>query len=184
MPKRADKTTIDTLTEETSKVSSVAEKKVATKKEKKNVTPLEDADEIEVVSLIPNISYLDNETMDMYKWESVGDTETINFSVIKKMWRNHKGYFNKLWLKPLDERVIEKFHLQKIYDKYDYLLEKKNYTKENVNKISEALEEVPKYLKFTIADKVKTLVTDGEISNIQVIKALEKKLNVDLFDLI
>lgn len=184
MPKKADNTTIDSVTEEVSTTSSVTEKKVVAKKEKKNVTPLEDADEIEVVSLIPNISYLDNETMDMYRWESVGDSETMNFGAIKKMWRNHKGYFNKLWLKPLDERVIKKFNLQKIYDKYDYLLESKNYTKENMNKISEALEEIPKYLKFTIADKIKTLVAEGEISNIHVIKVLEKKLNVDLFDLI
>ena len=40
-----------------------------------NVEPLEDSDEIEVVSLIPNVSYKDSKTFDMYKWDEIGHVE-------------------------------------------------------------------------------------------------------------
>ena len=52
-----------TVVEESATVVS-SEKKV---KNTKNVKPLSDTDEIEIVSLIPNVSYLDKDTNDYYQ---------------------------------------------------------------------------------------------------------------------
>lgn len=146
--------------------------------------PLKDTDEIEIVSLIPNVSYVDTETNDTYEWNEVGDVEFMEFSAIKKMNRNFKSYFNKLWLKPNDERVIEKFGLKRLYEKYDFLLKYENYTRANITKITESLSSIPMGLKFSISDKIKEFVENEKITDVQVIKNLEKVLNTDLFELI
>jgi hypothetical protein len=152
-----------------------------TKKSTK-VKSLEDYDEIEVVSLIPNVSYKDSKTLDMYQWDDIGHVEYMSFETLKNMWRNNKGYFKYMWLKPNDDRVINKFGLTKTFEKYEYLMDASNYTKENINSICEAISGTPNGLKFAICDKIKSFVADGEVTDVSVIKALEKHLKIDLIE--
>ena len=161
-------------------VAEMNEKETKTTKKSVNVEPLEDSDEIEVVSLIPNVSYKDSKTLDMYEWNEVGHTEYMTFDTLKNLWRNNKGYFKNLWLKPMDDRVISKFGLTKTFEKYEYLMEGSNYTRKNINTICDAIKETPNGLKFSICNKVKSLVVNGELVDVFVIRELEKRLNIDL----
>ena len=153
-----------------------------TKTAKKSIKaqPLEDSDEIEVISLVPNVSYKDSKTLDMYEWHEAGHSEYMTFDTLKNMWRNNKGYFKNLWLKPMDDRVINKFALTKTFEKYEYLMDGSNYTKENIKAICDAIKGTPNGLKFAICNKVKNLVINGEVADIFVIKELEKRLQIDL----
>lgn len=174
------KTTVDSeVTEavvENTTASVIEEKTTVVKKEKE----LMDTDEIEVISLIPNVSYKDNKTGDMYEWENVGDTEFMFFGVLKEMRRGYKSYFNELWLKPLDSRVIKHFGLNKIYDKYEFLMDKAAYTRENITETCEGIIALPNGLKLTMFNKIKNFISNGEISDVNVIRTLERKLNIDL----
>lgn len=143
---------------------------------------LKDTDEIEVVSLVPNISYKDSKTLDMYEWDEVGHVEPMSFEALKNMWRNNKGYFKNLWLKPCDDRVINKFGLTKTFEKYEYLMDASNYTRKNIDALCEAISDTPNGLKFAICDKIKSMVVNGEVTDASVLKALEKHLNIDLID--
>ncbi len=176
---------IDEVVEEniTEIITDTVEKMIE-KDEKKSikVEPLEDFDEIEVISLVPNVSYKDSKTLDMYKWEEVGHVEYMTFDTLKNMWRNNKGYFNNLWLKPNDDRVLNKFGLTKKFEKYEYLMDGSNYTDENIEAICKAIKETPNSLKFSICNKVKNLVITGEVTNVFVIRALENRLQIDLID--
>lgn len=165
-----DDTVVETEMNENEKVSKKAAK----------VEPLMDSDEIEVVSLIPNVSYKDSKTLDMYYWDEVGHIEYMNFETLKNMWRNNKGYFKNLWLKPNDDRVVNKFGLTKTFERYEYLMKASNYTKKNIDAICEAISNTPNGLKFSICDKIKNMVIDGEISDISVIKRLGDHLKIDL----
>ena len=149
---------------------------------KKSVKPLEDSDEIAVISLVPNVSYKDSKTLDMYEWHEVGHIEYMTFDTLKNMWRNNKGYFKNLWLKPNDDRVINKFGLTKTFEKCEYLMDGSNYTKKNINLICDAIKGTPNGLKIAICDKVKSLVIDGEVTDVFVIRELEKRLHIDLID--
>ena len=144
--------------------------------------PLYDSDEIEVKSLIPNVSYKDSKTNDMYEWDKDGHVELMTFETLKNMWRNNKGYFKNLWLKPNDDRVINKFGLTKTFEKYEYLMDGSNYTKSNIKAICSAIKETPNGLKFSICNKVKNLVISGEVTDIFVIRELEKRLQINLVD--
>lgn len=159
---------------------SVATFTVATEIDNERDKPLLDTDEIEVISLIPNVSYKDSHSGDFYEWDTVGHSEYLTFETLKNMWRNSKGYFRNMYLKPLDERVIERFKLENIYDKYEFLMDSSNYTKSGISKVCETISNSPNSLKFAICNKIKELVEAGEISDIFVIRSLEKQFDLDL----
>lgn len=143
---------------------------------------LRDSDEIEVVSLVPNVSYKDSKTLDMYEWDEIGHVEPMTFETLKNMWRNNKGYFKNMCLKPNDDRVINKFGLTKTFEKYEYLMNVSNYTKKNIDAICNAISETPNGLKFTVCNKVKNWVVDGELTDVHVIRELEKRLKIELIE--
>ena len=161
-------------------VEKVIEKDKETEKELVKEEPLKDDDEIEVVSLVPNVSYKDKTTGDMYEWDEVGHIELMTFGTLKNMWRGYKGYFRNMWLKPNDNRVVNQFGLTKTFEKHEYLMDGKNYTKKNINAICDAISDVPNGLKFAICDKVKNLVISGELTDVNTIKVLENRLKIDL----
>lgn len=146
----------------------------------KKSKPLFDTDEIEVISLVPNVSYKDSHSGDFYEWDTVGHSEYLTFETLKNMWRNSKGYFRNMYLKPLDDRVIERFKLKNVYDKYEFLMDGSNYTKSGISKVLEMISNSPNSLKFAICNKIKELVEIGEITDISVIRSLERQLNLDL----
>lgn len=148
------------------------------------VEPLVDTDEIEVVSLIPNVSYKDSKTNDMYEWDDVGHVEYMDFGTLKNMWRNAKGYFRNMWLKPLDERVIKQFGLTSTFENYEYLMNQSTYVRKNISKFCDAIASAPNGLKYTVCNRVKALVMNGDISDIAVIKALDKELGMELSSLV
>ena len=154
------------------------EKKNETRKVSRN--PLNDIDEINVVSLVPNVSYEDSKTGDMYEWDIVGHIEPMTFETLKNMWRNHKGYFREMLLKPEDERVITQFGLTKTFEKYDFLMDESSYKRNNIDALCSTISSAPNGLKFAIVNRVKDMVATGVLSDVSVIKALEKQLNLDL----
>ena len=153
-----------------------------TTKETVKAEPLNKLDEIEVVSLIPNVSYKDNKTFDMYEWDKIGHVEHMTVETLDNMWKGNKGYFKNLWLKPNDERVINRFGLTSTFEKYEYLMDGSNYTKKNVDKICDAISSTPNSLKISICDKVKNLVINGDVTDVFVIRALENRLKINLID--
>ena len=179
------KTEVDAVVEndvvETVKKVNEEKKNVVVDK-KAAVKPLDDSDEIDVVSLVPNVSYKDSRTLDMYEWDKAGHVEPMSFETLKNMWRGNKGYFKNLWLKPNDDRVINKFGLTKTFEKYEYLMDASNYNRKNINAICSAISETPNGLKSSICDKVKNMVVDGELTDVSVIKTLETKLKINLIE--
>ena len=147
---------------------------------RKTVKPIDDDEEIEVVSLIPNVSYKDKKTGDMYEWDEVGHVEYMTFETIKNMHRNFRSYFLNMWLRPNDERVIKKLGIERTFEKYDFIMNEKNYNEKNIDKLCSEISNAPNGLKFSIINKIGIMVENGSINNIKVIRKIEKLFNVDL----
>lgn len=158
----------------------VEKKTTKTVKKTVDVNSLVDSEEIEVVSLIPHVSYKDSYTNDVYKWEEVGHVESMTYETLKNMWRSHKSYFRNMWLKPSDARVIAKFGLASIYEKHEFLMDESNYTRNNADKLCKAISATPTGMRLSIFNKIKDLVVAGKIVDVVVIRALEKHLGLDL----
>lgn len=180
---KTDKSSVEKLTDTVEKNMN-ENNETKTKKTTVKVEPLDDYDEIEVVSLIPNVSYKDTKTLDMYEWDEVGHIEYMTFETLKNMWRNNKGYFKNMWLKPNDERVINKFGLTKTFKDYEYLMDESNYTKKNIDNICKTISGAPNGLKHSVCNKIKDLVINEKVVDINVIRKLERHLNLDLTDFI
>lgn len=159
-------------------------KEVKTEKIDVRNTPLLDTDEIEVESLIPNVSYKDSRSGEMYEWDVPGHVEFMNVETLKNLWRNYKGYFRNLWLKPNDERVIKLFSLGKIYDKYNSLFEASNYTRDNIEEILDEIASCSNSLKSTVINKIIEMVDKGDLTDVRVLRSIEKRFGLDLISLL
>ena len=133
------------------------EQKVNVEKNVKKEKPLDKDDIIEVISLVPNVSYEAKKTGDIFKWEKSDELVEMTFDVINYMHQNHKTYFKSMWIKPLDKRVIKKFGLEATYRDYDFLMDATNYTKKNVAEICNSIRKTPQSLKFAICNKIKRI---------------------------
>lgn len=149
--------------------------------EKVEEKPLEDSDEIEVVSIIPHVSYKDPYTSDFYEWEYPGEVEIMPYEALVRMRRNYRGYFDNMWLKPNDDRVIKKFGLERLYDKNDFLMDESSYTSENIDEVLNAISAIKsKDAKNSVINKIKDMVASGVITDINVIRSVEKAFDIDL----
>lgn len=175
------KPTVDTVDEN---MDVKVEKEENVEKVVEKEKPLDKDDVIEVISLIPNISYKDKKYGDIYRWEKAGEIVEMTFEVINYMHQNHKTYFKSMWIKPLDNQVIKKFGLESTYRDYDFLMDASNYTRKNVKEICDSIRHTPQSLKFAICNKIKSLVSSGKVSDIHVLREIEKSLNIDLIPLI
>lgn len=202
MPTRAKAKTADGVIEdvavvadETKEVESEASAPSPAKAAKKNVTTkkndatnakeLDDKEEIEVVALIPNVSYYDKATGDRYEWENAGDVEYMTVEAIQRMRRNSRGYFEDMCVKPNDERVIKKFGMERYYEQHDYLMDASNYTKDNIANVLDKFSSLrSNSLKSSIVNKIKDMIANGELSDAVVIRAIEKRLDIDLISLL
>lgn len=141
---------------------------------------LSDSDMIEVESLIPNVVYEDNRTGNYYEWEEIGHCEDMTFDEVKNMHRKYKTYFNDMWLKPIDDRVVKKLGLSRTYEKYDFLVDESNYANDHIDEVLDGLSSAPASLKIAIVNRIKDMVADGTVSDIKVVRKLEKRLDIDL----
>ena len=85
-----------------------------------------------------------------------------------------------MWLKPLDERVIKKLGLSRTYEKYDFLVDESNYANDHIDEVLDGLSSAPASLKIAIVNRIKDMVADGTVSDIKVVRKLEKRLDIDL----
>lgn len=202
MPTRAKAKTADEVIEDVAEVNDetkeveseasapspakAAKKSVTTKKnDATNAKELDDKEEIEVVALIPNVSYYDKATGDRYEWENAGDVEYMTVEAIQRMRRNSRGYFEDMCVKPNDERVIKKFGMERYYEQHDYLMDASNYTKGNITNVLDKFSSLrSNSLKSSIVNKIKDMIANGELSDAVVIRAIEKRLDIDLISLL
>lgn len=197
MPTRAKAKTADEVIEDVAeaKVESEASAPSPAKAAKKSVTTkkndatdakeLDDKEEIEVVALIPNVSYYDKATGDRYEWENAGDVEYMTVEAIQRMRRNSRGYFEDMCVKPNDERIIKKFGMERYYEQHDYLMDASNYTKGNITNVLDKFSSLrSNSLKSSIVNKIKDMIANGELSDAVVIRAIEKRLDIDLISLL
>lgn len=202
MPTRAKAKTADEVIEDVAEVNDetkevesevsapspakAAKKNVATKKnDATNVKELDDKEEIEVIALIPNVSYYDKATGDRYEWENAGDVEYMTVDAVQRMRRNARGYFEDMCVKPNDERVIKKFGMERYYEQHDYLMDASNYTRDNVANVLDKFSELrSNSLKSSIVNKIKDMISSGELADVTVIRTIEKRLDIDLISLL
>lgn len=169
-----------TTTTTSAKNTVTTEYSVVTDEKKAEVLPLMDEEEIEVKSLVPNVSYRDSKTEDIFEWESIGDVENMSVAILKNLWKKHKGYFRDFILKVEDKRIIKLFSLDKLYDDYGFIFDENNYTAKKIDKVCEIVDGTTNSIRSTFHTKIVNLINSEKLNDLKVIRAIERCLDVKL----
>ena len=160
------------------------EDKPVTKPVEPEQVELTDEDEVDIIAVDSHVYYYDKTTDETYTWNEVGDIISLPFVVVKNMWRNHKDYFRNFLLKPTDKRVIDKLGLNKTYEKYDFLNDGKQYTRDNIDKILTTIKGTTNGFQSALCNNIKNMIIEGEITDLYVVRTLGKYFNVDFIMLL
>lgn len=145
---------------------------------------LNDDMKITVQALVPNVYYTCTATFEAFNWLEVGDTQEMTFKQLRIMNTKHPRYFTEKWLLPNDETVMKKLHLDKIYATKVSRSDMKRFCGDNIKDVDELLSGLDSNAKTELTPKIVKYVKDGKIANVKMIRLLEKKLGIELMDLV
>ena len=145
---------------------------------------LTDDMKITVQALVPVVCYSCPVTFEHFSWLKVGDTQEMTYKQIRIMSVKHPRYFTDKWLKPLNDDVLEKLKLRKYFENNLSRGDLKLLFGNDVGAVEEMLANLNPDSKVELAPKAVKAAKDGKISNVKIIRLVEKHLGVDIMDLI
>lgn len=145
---------------------------------------LNDDTRIVVEARVPAVYYTCPVTFETFSWLEVGDTQEMTFKQLRIMNTKHPRYFTEKWLLPNDGTVMKKLHLDKIYATKVNRADMKRFCGGDIKDVEELLSGLDSNAKTELTPKIVKYVKDGKITNVKMIRLLEKQLNVELMDLV
>ena len=145
---------------------------------------LNDDTRIVVEARVPAVYYTCPVTFETFSWLEVGDTQEMTFKQLRIMNTKHPRYFTEKWLLPNNEVVMKKLHLDKIYATKGNRADMKRFCGDDIKDVEELLSGLDSNAKTELTPKIVKYVKDGKIANVKMIRLLEKKLGIELMDLV
>ena len=147
-------------------------------------TILNDDTKITVQALVINICYTCPITFETFNWMEIGDTQEMTYKQIRIMSVKHPRYFTEKWLKPLNDDLLEKLKLKKYFENNLSRGDLKLLFGNDVAAVEEMLTNLNLDSKAELAPKAIKAAKDGKISNVKIIRLIEKHLGVEIMELI
>ena len=145
---------------------------------------LNDDTRIVVEARVPAVYYSCPVTFETFSWLEVGDTQEMTFKQLRIMNTKYPRYFTEKWLLPNDGTVMKKLHLDKIYATKVNRADMKRFCGDDIKDVEELLSGLDSNAKTELTPKIVKYVKDGKIANVKMIRLLEKKLGIELMDLV
>ena len=145
---------------------------------------LNDDTKIQVQSLVPVVCYSCPVTFEYFSWLEIGDTQEMTYKQIRIMSVKHPRYFSERWLKPLNDEVLEKLKLKRFFESNLSRGDLKLLCGNDVGAVEELLTSLNPDAKSELAKKAVKSAKDGKISNVKIIRLIEKHLGVEIMELI
>lgn len=145
---------------------------------------LHDDTKITVQSLVPWVCYTCPITFETFSWLEVGDTQEMTYKQLRIMNAKHSRYFTEKWLKPLNDDVLNKLKIKKYFENNLSRGDVKLLCGNDAGAAEQMLINLNPEAKTALAKKAIKAAKDGKISNIKIIRLIEKNLDVEIMDLI
>ena len=145
---------------------------------------MNDDTRIVVEARVPAVYYTCPVTFETFSWLEVGDTQEMTFKQLRIMNTKYPRYFTEKWLLPNDGTVMKKLHLDKIYATKVNRADMKRFCGDDIKDVEELLSGLDSNAKTELTPKIVKYVKDGKIANVKMIRLLEKKLGIELMDLV
>lgn len=121
----------------------------------------------------------------IYRWPTIGSLEYMSVSQLNEMNNYKRSYLNKPLVILMDERAIKQFRLQKVYENVAQINNLKSLFKSDMATIEKTIDTaLDANMRDILISKVRQMIKNGTLTNINIIKLLEKKLQHDLADIV
>lgn len=129
------------------------------------------------------LTYKARSTNAIYRWNQIGAIEYMTVAELNEMNNYKRAYLNKPLVILMDERAIKKFRLQKVYENVAQINNLKSLFRSDMATIERTIDTaLDANMRDILISKVRQMIKNGTLTNINIIKLLEKKLQHDLAD--
>lgn len=164
-------------------VDSIASNVVVKASSRKQEEVISGEEEIAVRSVtLGGTTWVSPKTNAHYRWNEIGAIEYIPFSELITLNNTKRAFLFKPMVIVLDERAVRYFRLQETYEKVAQIHNLKNvFDTNNLTEISKVLDTIVRVNMRDVAiSKIRDMRKIGELTNIDIIQLVEKKLCFDL----
>lgn len=118
-----------------------------------------------------------------YIWNEIGAVENMTIAAIVEMNNYNTNYLNKPLVILLDERAVKQFRLTKTYEDVAKINNLKELFKSDIETISKTIDNaLAVNMRDILISKVRTMYKKKTLTDINIIRLLERKLQFDLSD--
>lgn len=129
------------------------------------------------------LTYKARSTNAIYRWNNIGAIEYMSVAELNEMNNYKRSYLNKPLVVLLDERAIKKFRLQSVYENVAKINNLKHLFKQTPAVIERTIDNaLDVNMRDILISKSRQMIKNGTLTDINVIKLLERKLQHDLSD--
>ena len=131
------------------------------------------------------LTYKARSTNAIYRWNQIGAIEYMTVAELNEMNNYKRAYLNKPLVILMDERAIKKFRLQKVYENVAQINNLKSVFKKDIGTIERVIDTaLDASMRDILISKVRQMIKNKTLTDINVIRLLEKKLQHDFTDAI
>ena len=126
------------------------------------------------------LTYKSRSTNVIYRWNQISAIEYMTVAELNEMNNYKRAFLNKPLVILLDERAIKKFRLQKVYENVAKISNLKQLFKSDLSTISRTVQNaIDVNMRDILISKVRQMIKNKSLTDINVIKLLEDKLKHD-----
>lgn len=165
-------------------INSMAREDIAAEEVGEKVKP-DNNKEIPVKSVtFGGLTWISGKTNSHYRWNEIGAVEYIPFGELVYMNNSSRDFLFDPLVILLDEQAAKYFRLDAVYKNFACVNELENlFAEGDLEKIESALNKIKMTKMRNVAiSKVRSLYDDGVLTNIRIIKLVEKILCFDFND--
>ncbi|MCM1277311.1 MAG: hypothetical protein NC299_18460 [Lachnospiraceae bacterium] len=141
---------------------------------------------VEVMSVtFGGLTWISEKTKSHYRWNSIGDIENMTFDELVVMHNMSRDFLFTPYVIVRDPEVAEYFRLNAVYKEFAYVNKLEALFDEgDMGKIEEALNKIKRTNMRNVAiSKIRALKESGKLTNIYIIRLIQKILCFDLDDI-
>lgn len=129
------------------------------------------------------LTYKARSTNAIYRWPQIGSIEYMTVAELNEMNNYKRAYLNKPLVILMDERAIKKFRLQKVYENVAQINNLKKVFSSDIKTMEKVIDRaLDASMRDILISKTRQMIKNHTLTDINVIRLLEKKLQHDLSD--
>ena len=127
------------------------------------------------------LTYRARSTNAIFRWNQIGAIEYMTVAELNEMNNYKRSYLNKPLVILLDERAIQKFRLQHVYENVAKINNLKELFKKDADEIKSTIKfALDVNMRDILISKTRQMIKAGTLTNINIIRLLEQELQFDL----